>query len=63
MPQSSEEREILSTKQVAKLFKVDPKTVTRWAEEGRVPYFRTLGGHRRYYGDEVRPLLEGSTRP
>ena len=41
---------------VATLFGVDPKTVTRWAVDGKIPYFRTLGGHRRYHRDEVLAL-------
>lgn len=40
------------------MFRVDPKTVARWAAEGRLYNFRTLGGHRRFYEDEVKPLLE-----
>ena len=35
-----------------------PKTVSRWAQEGRLPFFRTLGGHRRYPDAEIRALLE-----
>jgi excisionase family DNA binding protein len=37
---------------------VSPKTVSRWAQEGRLPFFRTLGGHRRYPDAEIRALLE-----
>jgi excisionase family DNA binding protein len=33
-------------------------TVSRWAQEGRLPFFRTLGGHRRYPDAEIRALLE-----
>jgi excisionase family DNA binding protein len=33
---------------VANTFKVDPKTVTRWAKAGLLPSIRTPGGHRRY---------------
>ena len=39
-------------------FSVSPKTVSRWAQEGRLPYLRTLGGHRRYPDTEIRALLE-----
>jgi len=38
----------LRTAQVAELLQVSPKTVSRWAQEGMLPYVRTLGGHRRY---------------
>ena len=44
--------------EVASLFRVDPKTVTRWAKAGKLTSIRTLGGHRRYRSSEVRTLLE-----
>ena len=54
------EREpLLTPAQVAVMFRVDPKTVTRWAKTGRLTSIRTLGGHRRYRETEVRALLEG----
>jgi excisionase family DNA binding protein len=43
---------------VASLFRVDPKTVTRWAKAGKLTSIRTLGGHRRYKESEVRALLK-----
>lgn len=56
MPQS----EILLTpSEVATLFRVDPKTVTRWAKAGKISSIRTLGGHRRYREAEVQSLLNG----
>lgn len=42
---------------MASLFRVDPKTVTRWAKAGKLNSIRTLGGHRRYREAEVRALL------
>lgn len=54
------ESEILLTpSEVASLFRVDPKTVTRWAKSGKLSSIRTLGGHRRYHEVEVRGLLGG----
>lgn len=50
--------ELLTPSEVAKLFRVDPKTVTRWAKAGKLSSIRTLGGHRRYRAEEVRALLE-----
>ena len=41
------------------LFRVDPKTVTRWAQAGKLSAVRTLGGHRRFHEAEVRSLLTG----
>ncbi len=53
------EQEILLTPaEVAKLFRVDPKTVTRWAKAGKITAIRTLGGHRRYRQSEVQTLLK-----
>jgi excisionase family DNA binding protein len=53
----------LRTAQVAELLQVSPKTVSRWAQEGMLPYFRTLGGHRRYPDREIRVLLATLSEP
>ncbi len=53
------DEELLTPSEVAKLFRVDPKTVTRWAKSGKLSSIRTLGGHRRYRASEVRSLLDG----
>ncbi len=53
------DEELLTPSEVAKLFRVDPKTVTRWAKSGKLSSIRTLGGHRRYRASEVRALLDG----
>ena len=47
--------------EVAELFRVDPKTVTRWADAGKITAVRTLGGHRRYQREEVLALLESNS--
>ncbi len=52
---------LLTPGEVAELFRVDPKTVTRWAKAGKLSSIRTLGGHRRYWESEVRRLLEASS--
>lgn len=49
--------ELLTPSEVAALFRVDPKTVTRWAKAGKLASIRTLGGHRRYRANEVYSLL------
>lgn len=54
------ERPLMTTKEVATAFAVDPKTVTRWAKTGKLTAVRTLGGHRRYRRDEIKSLLEGN---
>jgi len=48
---------LLTPSEVASLFRVDPKTVTRWAKAGKLTPIRTLGGHRRYRKSEVQSLL------
>jgi len=48
----------LRTAEVADLLHVSPKTVSRWAKEGRLPFMKTLGGHRRYPEAKIRELVE-----
>jgi excisionase family DNA binding protein len=55
---TQENPELLTPSEVAALFRVDPKTVTRWAKAGKLSAIRTLGGHRRYRADEIQKLLE-----
>jgi len=58
-PLSSTNQEILLTPaEVASMFRVDPKTVTRWAKAGKLTSIKTLGGHRRYKESEVKALLK-----
>jgi excisionase family DNA binding protein len=49
---------LLTPAEVAQLFRVDPKTVTRWARQGIIHAARTPGGHRRFRETEVRQLLD-----
>ena len=59
MSQMNGQPEVLLTPaEVASLFRVDPKTVTRWAKAGKLTAIRTLGGHRRYRQSEVQSLLK-----
>ena len=51
---------LLTPAEVASLFRVDPKTVTRWAKAGKLTAIRTLGGHRRYRQSEVQSLLKSN---
>jgi excisionase family DNA binding protein len=58
-PLSSTNQEMLLTPaEVASMFRVDPKTVTRWAKAGKLTSIKTLGGHRRYKESEVKALLK-----
>jgi excisionase family DNA binding protein len=43
---------------VADLLSVSPKTVSRWAKEGKLPFMKTLGGHRRYPENENRQHVD-----
>jgi excisionase family DNA binding protein len=42
--------------EVAAILQVSPKTISRWAQQGLLPYQRTLGGHRRYPEPAIRTL-------
>ena len=48
---------LMTPKEVAQRFHVNPKTVTRWAKAGKLTAIRTLGGHRRYRESEVLERL------
>ena len=52
-----EPEKLLTHSEVAAIFRVDPKTVTRWAKVGKLSSIRTLGGHRRFRELEVMALL------
>jgi excisionase family DNA binding protein len=43
----------------AEILHVSPKTISRWAKEGKLPFVRTLGGHRRYPEHQLRRLARG----
>ncbi|MGH3566217.1 MAG: BldC family transcriptional regulator [Pseudonocardia sp.] len=58
---SREGDRLLTPGEVAVLFHVDPKTVTRWATAGRIGSIRTPGGHRRFWESEVRTMLADLT--
>jgi excisionase family DNA binding protein len=57
MPEPIEQ--LLTPGEVAALFRVDPKTVTRWAAAGRVPSLVTPGGRRRFRASDVDKMLRG----
>ncbi len=48
----------LTAQGVADIFHVGPKTVARWAKQGKLPFMRTLGGHRRYPADQIEALAK-----
>ena len=49
---------LLTPAEVAAMFRVNPKTVTRWARAGKITAIRTLGGHRRFRASEIRRCIE-----
>lgn len=51
--------EYLRTADVARALHVSTKTVSRWANDHKLPYMRTLGGHRRYPAQAIRELAQG----
>jgi excisionase family DNA binding protein len=58
MAQNPEQEQLLTPSEVAAMFRVNPKTVTRWARAGKISAIRTLGGHRRFKASEIRKFLE-----
>lgn len=47
----------LSTRDVAAMFGVTMKTIHRWAESGRIPSFKTLGGQHRFHPSAIEEIL------
>lgn len=55
------QRVLLKPAEVAAMFGVAPKTVNLWARAGRVRSVRTIGGHLRFYADDVEAVLAQNT--
>ena len=58
MADQPQPEQLLTPAEVAQLFRVNPKTVTRWARAGKITAIRTLGGHRRFRASEIHRCLE-----
>lgn len=56
------EDRLLTPGEVADLWGVTAKTVTRWAAAGRLHSIKTPGGHRRFYESIVHALLNGTVK-
>ena len=56
---SDEPEELMTPSEVAAMFRVDPKTVQRWAKSGQIPFVFTVGGHRRYVKSKMVEILRG----
>ncbi len=53
----SKPSDFLTPAEVGRLFGVNPVTVSRWADEGKLTPVRTLGGHRRFRKEQIDQLL------
>ena len=62
-PETPDPEELLTPAEVAAMFRVNPKTVTRWARAGKISAIRTLGGHRRFRKIEIEALLKEVEEP
>ena len=51
----------IRTAEAARMLHVSPKTVSRWAKNGRLPHVVTLGGHRRFPASAVAQLARDLT--
>jgi excisionase family DNA binding protein len=60
---SGDDEELLTPSEVAAMFRVNPKTVTRWARSGKISAIRTLGGHRRFRKSEITRILAEGGEP
>ncbi|MHB1855123.1 MAG: BldC family transcriptional regulator [Acidimicrobiales bacterium] len=58
MADQNQKDALLTPAEVAAMFRVNPKTVTRWARAGKITAIRTLGGHRRFKSSEIARCLE-----
>jgi excisionase family DNA binding protein len=47
----------LKAGEVAAKFNVDSRTVNRWVKEGKLAYFRTVGGHLRFHPEDIERAL------
>lgn len=63
MPGIDDLPDLLMTSEVAKLFRVVPKTVQRWAKLGWLTPIWTLGGHRRYPKADIKARIDAGWRP
>jgi excisionase family DNA binding protein len=62
-PQHAHQDVYIRTAEAAKILRVSPKTVSRWAKEGRLPHVVTLGGHRRFPAAAIRQLADKLEMP
>jgi excisionase family DNA binding protein len=61
--QGDDAERVYTTHDVARLCRVTPMTVIRWIEDGKLPAFKTAGGHRRVLENELRSFLRARGMP
>lgn len=52
-------QDLMTPAEVAAFYRVDPRTVRRWAKAGKLSSARTPGGHRRYFRTQVEAIANG----
>lgn len=62
MPMTEDRTEWMTPGEVAAILRVDPKTVGRWAKQGKITYFRTPGGHRRFLRKQIMEMIKDATQ-
>lgn len=58
LPQHDTEEHWLTINEACSMLGVDQTTLRRWSDAGRIPVFRTVGGHRRYAESDVRAMID-----
>ena len=49
---------LLTPAEVAAMFGVSPKTISRWSRRGKITAVLTLGGHRRFRASEIARCIQ-----
>jgi len=58
-----EQSDMMTAGEVARMFRVDAKTVARWVAAHKLPAVRTPGGQLRFHRAEVEKFLRTAARP
>jgi excisionase family DNA binding protein len=45
--------QLLTPAELGRIMRIEPRQIMRWAQEGRIRFTRTPGGHRRYFLEDV----------
>ena len=59
LQEHNEQDRYLKTAEAARILRVSPKTVSRWAKDGKLPHMVTLGGHRRFPASRIEAIARG----